>query len=211
MKHVLVAIPYKETLHRVLYRRMMELSDRLIDANPDYEIEIVRICDKFVFTGEEPYSFPQATARNALLAAYLKPEHDLVMWIDADIVDYPADIITVLDNANPGGVTAPMVLIEGTVQFYDTYGYRQNGNPISHIPPYFNPFEQLTEIDAVGCAYLIPASVYKDDRYTCTPGQTEHYSIMQVAKAAGMKVACFTDMVIYHAYLPKYGEYFHGH
>ena len=132
MKSVLVAIPYKPGMPELLYQIMVELSARLINANPDYALEIVRVCDEFEFTGREPYAHPQATARNALLDAYLKPEHDLVMWIDADLVDYPADIITRLDKVNPGGVTAPMVLIEGMEQFYDTYGYRQNGKAISH-------------------------------------------------------------------------------
>ena len=53
-----------------------------------------------------------ATLRNALLEEYLAPEHELVLWLDADVVQYPPDMVTQLHAANPGGVSAPLVLIE---------------------------------------------------------------------------------------------------
>ena len=53
-----------------------------------------------------------ATLRNALLAEYLQPAHELVLWLDADVVEYPADLVAQLHAANPGGVSAPLVLIE---------------------------------------------------------------------------------------------------
>jgi hypothetical protein len=213
MKRVLVAIPYKPDLHDHLYHRMIELSDALIWGNPDYQIDIMRVCEKFVFTGKEPYAHPQATVRNALLDKFLKPEHDLVMWIDADMVDYPADIITQLDRANPGGVTAPIVLVEGSNQFYDTYGYVQEGKKVRPWPPYFFPSQdrRLITMDAVGCAYLIPAEVYRNGRYTTTPEHTEHMSICRLAGALGLPIMCYTEMVIYHADLPRYGLNWHGH
>jgi glycosyltransferase involved in cell wall biosynthesis len=187
---------------------MHELADRMHEANPDYCLDIRMIENTFHSTGD-PFS-PHAQARNYLLDQCLDG-HDLVMWIDADLVDYPADIITQLDRANPGGVTAPMVLVEGTDQFYDTYGYRQNGRQVGHISPYFRPFGRLIDMDEVGCAYLIPACVYLDRRYETTPGHTEHASIMAAALDNDLKVACFTGMTIYHADLPLYGEQWHGH
>lgn len=207
---VLVAIPYKRTLHPELHSRMVELSDALVSANPGYDIEMVRMIDKMRPMAKTPPFAAQARARNALLDRYLN-NHDLVMWIDADLVAYPAEIITQLDRANPGGVTAPLVLIEGTEQFYDTYGYRQNGMPISHIPPYFDPCGQVVELEAVGCIYLIPAWVYQHNRYNVIPGQTEHYSIMDAARRARLKIVCATDIIAYHADLPRYGEAWHTH
>lgn len=213
MVNVLVAIPYKPNLHDHLYYRMVELSERLPEANPDYQLEIQRVCERFEFTGEEPYAHPQATARNALLDKHLRPEHDLVMWLDADLIDYPADIITALNDANPGGLTAPVVKIEGGEQFYDTYGFVQCGSKARPFAPFFSVQEslQLAWMDAVGTAYLAPASIYRPGRYTTTPQQTEHYSICQEAKRQGVRVACYTGMTIYHADLPRYGLAWHGH
>ena len=53
-----------------------------------------------------------ATLRNALLQEYLRPEHEYVLWLDADVVDYPPDLVGQLHGLNPGGVSAPLVLIE---------------------------------------------------------------------------------------------------
>jgi hypothetical protein len=134
------------------------------------------------------------------------------MWIDADLVEYPANLIGLLHCSNPGGVTAPAVLIEGGTQFYDTYGYIEGGQRVSHIPPYFKTADRLAKVDCVGCAYLIPASVYRfGARYYETKDRTEHESIMRVAREMGLKIICNRDIVIYHADLPRYGLYYHGH
>jgi len=206
VKKVLVAIPYKKSLNEQLYARMAVLSTRLSVNNPEYVIDVVRMENDVKGIDGDPFS-AHAAARNWLLDLYLT-DHALVMWIDADLVDYPPNIITLLDNEC---VTAPIVLIEGTNQFYDTYGYRENGKQVSSSSPYFESSEKLVDLDAVGCAYLIPASVYKDNRYKTTPGQTEHYSIMQSAKAMGIRIVCDTQVTAYHADLPKYGEAWHGH
>jgi len=211
MKSVLIAIPCKPSMPDILQHRMMELVCKAVIDNSDFDIDVALDIEHFEFTGREPYAYPQATARNALLDKYLQPYHDLVMWIDADLVDYPSDIIIRLDAANPGGVTAPMVLIENSQQFYDTYGYVQDGHHINAFPPYLHPLGELVEMDAVGCAYLIPADVYRPGRYSTTPGHTEHYSICKIAKEMGLKIVCNTTITIYHADLSKYGLQWHGH
>ena len=37
-----------------------------------------------------------STIRNILVHKYLKPTHDFVLWMDADVVNYPADLIVQL-------------------------------------------------------------------------------------------------------------------
>lgn len=206
VKKVLVAIPYKSTLNPVLRARMNVLSTRLSVNNPGYIVELCRFENDTKCTPGDPFS-AHAEARNKLIDQHLT-DHDLVMWIDADLVDYPTNLITLLDN---GCVSAPVVLIEGTKTFYDTYGYREYGREVSAYQPYFNSSENLVDLDAVGCAYLIPASVYKENRYHTTPGHTEHYSIMQAARRNGLRIVCDTRITVYHADLPKYGESWHGH
>ena len=53
-----------------------------------------------------------AAIRNTVIARFLKPHHEHVLWLDADVVRYPADLVSQLHKANPGGVSAPLVLIE---------------------------------------------------------------------------------------------------
>lgn len=205
---VLVAIPYKNDLHPSLYYRMVNLSILLMRSNPAFEMELAMYSND----GKEKLSGAfggQAFARNALLDGHLK-DHEYVLWVDADIVDYPADLLTRLYK--PNAITAPAVYIEGGKQFYDTYGFIENGNYISHVPPYFKSRERWVKLDCVGCTYLIPASLYKDHRYAHdNPERTEHESIMRVAREQGIPILCDRETVIYHADLPRYGLHWHGH
>jgi hypothetical protein len=86
-------------------------------------------------------------------------EWDYLLWVDADVVDYPLDLPTRLIDSNPTGVSAPMVLIEGRKDFYDwaafvmkgkdtikpTNRHRVWGRNIQHEPPYWNECDSHTE------------------------------------------------------------------
>eukprot|EP01052_Picozoa_sp_SAG31_P022392 SAG31_NODE_1779_length_7293_cov_39.850153_5_plen_298_part_00 len=62
-----------------------------------------------------------ALIRNLVIEKFLKPEHELVLWLDADVVAYPPDLVAQLYAANPGGIVAPMVYIEDS----DTLDYHR--------------------------------------------------------------------------------------
>ncbi len=209
--NVLVAIPYKADMPTVLVDKMDELVERLYFNTPGFGLQVAKF-SKELNTPKIPYAAPQAAARNALLDAHLKTFHDYVMWIDADLVDYPADIIRRLYSVNPFGITAPAVLIEGGDTFYDTYGFVEDGHKVRPRPPYFDNTDTVIPMEAVGCAYLAPAWLYLAGyRYSTTPDHTEHYSIMREAKAHNIKIVCDTNTVVYHANLPKYGLNWNGH
>jgi hypothetical protein len=54
-----------------------------------------------------------AHIRNIVIERFLVPGlHEYVLWVDADVVEYPPNLVTLLHQANPEGVTAPTVLIE---------------------------------------------------------------------------------------------------
>eukprot|EP01047_Picozoa_sp_COSAG01_P049087 COSAG01_NODE_4832_length_4703_cov_16.848610_2_plen_283_part_00 len=55
-----------------------------------------------------------ATIRNIVIHDYLKPFHDYVLWLDADVVKYPPNLVERLHATNPDGVTAPLVVIESS-------------------------------------------------------------------------------------------------
>ena len=164
---------------------------------------------------------PNANARNAFLAEYLDG-HDLVFWVDADIVDYDPTLPIDLWLANPGGVTAPLVLIEGRSQFYDTLGFILNGARIDHRPPYFRGVEirrKFVNLDSVGSTYIIPSVVYDTAVYAhvdydpeqhhpsiARTGHTDHWPIMRAAADMGIRIGCYTGSIAYHADLPKYGH-----
>lgn len=159
-----------------------------------------RICDE---QGNGRAYSAHAEARNAMLDLYLKKKHTHVLWIDADVVDYPADLATRLLEKDDAGIIAPVALIEGSNRLYDVYGYLfPDGRRIEiPYPPYPNG-----PMRSVGTCYLAPASLYHDGaRYEPTEGHTEHYSVCR--KAAHVGVA--SDVVVYHANLPAWGMEWH--
>jgi len=149
-----------------------------------------------------------AMARNALLQEFLTPKHDAVLWIDADVVDYPPDLPVQLWETNPGGITAPMILIEGRSQFYDTYCFVENGQRAAHMPPYFTSADDMIEMDCVGTCYIAPASLFRGFEYRVTPYHADHGSLMVQAQARGVRICCTRRVVVYHADLSG-GEGWH--
>lgn len=226
MLNLLIAIPMKDTLSPSLKDRMGELVKGLLENpanNHVFDMELALYVDVGAPTPVDAGKwYSQARARNKLIETYLLPEHDLVMWIDADMVEYPADMPARLWSANPDGVTAPMVLVEGTSQFYDTLGFIRDGCRVRAYPPYWPENGELVDLDSVGCTYLIPAEVHRRQRFDSLPvdkledhpsvwqtGHTDHWPVMREARRMGMRVACLTSVTAYHADLPKYGERWH--
>ena len=195
-------------------------------ANSDFFIEIS------VHENEQPeapqgagYWWKQARARNEFVQHYLKPHHDLVLWIDADIVDYPTSLPRQLYGVNPLGITAPLVLIDKTWTFYDLFGFIKNGQRSSQSAPYFAgmnvPLPKFVELESVGSIYMSPAWLHRSTPFESEVtngdlhpslagyGYTDHWPIMRLAREVGLIVGCLTTAVAFHADLPSYGESWH--
>ena len=69
-----------------------------------------------------------ATIRNIVVHEYLRPEHEYVLWMDADVVKYPSDLIQRMYESNPHGVTAPLVVIESSDE--DWYHHQLCGKAV---------------------------------------------------------------------------------
>lgn len=219
---LLVAIPYRTMLHPVLRRRMDALAAALpLDNAVDgWRVDVA--CYPNAETrgeDEDPYA-PHARARNALLAAHLRPEHDAVLWLDADLTYYPPLLPRLLAAQQPlGGIVAPQVLIEQTDRWYDVYGFRGlAGQPFAPERPYYPGVptydERLRcEVASVGSCYLAPAALYRAGAlYAPTDGHTEHWSVMQACRRTGGRIVVAPGLKVYHAALPAYGEAYHqGH
>src|SRR5262245_54589666 len=124
MANILVLIPIKPTTPPALQGRARSLLAALVaheEALGTHQGE-AHIETRPEMGDERPYS-AHAAARNAMLDLYLRPEHTHVLWIDADITEYPPDLATRLHAIAPDAIVAPFVLIEGTDRFYDTRGF----------------------------------------------------------------------------------------
>lgn len=64
-----------------------------------------------------------ALIRNSMVAHSVLAGVDFVWWLDFDIVSFPLDFSTRAVRLGNRTITCPSVLIEGTMQFYDTCGF----------------------------------------------------------------------------------------
>lgn len=212
MANILVLIPVKPTLPPALQERAVQLLAALeIQEREIGEHTIaahIRTCPE---PGDgRPFS-GHAAARNAMLDAYLTTEHTHVLWIDADLVEYPADLATRLHAIDAGAIVAPFPLIEGSARFYDIRGFVEVDGQRARPWGEHLSGGDLIPMQAVGCCYLAPASVYREGkaRYEPTPSHTEHMSVCQAARAGGTLVWASRRTIVYHANLPAWGEDWH--
>ncbi|MDQ6738389.1 MAG: hypothetical protein M3Z30_11915, partial [Gemmatimonadota bacterium] len=114
-----------------------------------------------------------AKLRQEMLERHLGDEQ-WVFWVDADIVEYPADLIDQLIARAEGGIAAPLVLMEGKVsepisnpfgfgpgRFYDVAGFVENGRWARFVQPYFDQLGPVYNLDSVGSCYLVNAELYR--------------------------------------------------
>jgi hypothetical protein len=143
----------------------------------------------------------------------LRDYHTDVLWIDHDIVEFPKDLYQRLRKTE--GVVAPIVLIEGTKDNYDTAGMREVAEHRSAVePPWFAAPGPVVDVQSVGGCVLVPAAVHRKVKFASQPDSdenwlTEWWALCQGAIQEGFKVSCDTSVEVYHAHLPSYGENWH--
>ncbi len=225
---VLAIVPVKASLHPVLKQTGIALATAMIQSNPDLEMGLLWDNRSEPSLATDGVSTSRTSRIRAKIIDSLVPKQwDFLLWIDADIVYYPADLPTRLLKGNPTGMSAPMVFVEdyGGAWFYDSTAFVLKGK--SHIrpdhrsglegrnvmcpPPYFpeTPKEVVVEMDSVGTVTMVPTWVYDHAKYVEHIGFTEHFPIACAVRAAGHKVTAHRDVVVIHANLPKYGEAWH--
>jgi hypothetical protein len=170
---VLILTPVNPALDPAVLRRARELAERAISG--------MRGC-RIVYddTGEAPprgSTFPHRLAamtplRQAMIDRHLRDEK-WVFWVDADLVDYPANLLEELISRAEGGIAAPLVLMEGDLsepaypagfgpgRFYDIAGFIENGRWARFTQPFFDQPGPVYRLDSVGCCYLVNADLYR--------------------------------------------------
>jgi len=242
--NLLVAVPIKAGISGLLFDRLVDTTQALKAANPTATLALYLDKPRPALDVDDPdyvmkRSCDLASARNDLLATWLKPEHTHVLWIDADIVEYPPDLPQrLLAAAGEDCIVAPMVLLKYCVevsytitaagedsiaepilqldhieQYYDTYTHiMDTGEQVAIAPPYFGDVgdADLVSMACVGGCYLIPADIYRSHCYDAFEGPgMEHWTLMQTARAIGYKIFVDLHTTVRHAFLPVWEESFH--
>lgn len=113
----------------------------------------------------------------------------------------------------------------GPGRFYDVAGFIEKGRWARFTQPYFDQIGPVYELDSVGSCYLVNADLYRGgakhavdpatNRFISNKSQwsekairenqvgpansfTEHYSVCQFAREAGLPVRAFADLIALH-------------
>lgn len=213
--NILVLQPIAPTNPPALRERADALLARMRAANPGLDI---RQDDDLIAVPPHPSRYIRhATIRNWMLDKYLREEHTHVLWVDSDLIDYPADLPSVL-LAAPGEIVAPMAVLDPSParlrvfpeveRFYDIGGFIEQGKRCRLNPPWFDQDGAVVELDSVGCCYLAPAALYHAGvRYKppATDYYVEHWNVMREARKRGLRIIALRDVRCVHAWLPDYG------
>jgi hypothetical protein len=217
MPNILVLQPARPSNPPALRARADALIERMVASNPAMAFDIGQ---ENVFVVPPPnvsrYT-PHAAARNYMLDRFLKADHTHVLWIDSDLIDYPADLPARLLRVEDA-IVAPLAMLDASPdrllfdphpdRFYDIGGFIEAGRRASYWPPHFVQRGDVIDLDSVGCCYLAPAQLYRDGvRYATPPTDyfVEHWSVCQAAKRRGYRVCALTNVRVVHAWLPDYG------
>lgn len=211
--NVLIAMPYKPTLAQALVDKMLHNVEAALVSNPKLDIEVGYFTGKIEKQEGDRVWGPVGRARDKTIELHLRDHHTHVFWVDADIVEWPADLPTTLYEANPTGIAAPFVLIEGRPNhFYDTAAYFDWGMRAlrAGAPWWWHEHGgQPVEMLGVGCCYLTPAWPYREGvKHEDTPW-TDHWRVCEAVRLRGEKVLCLPELFVWHADLPKWGENWH--
>lgn len=216
--NILVLQPIRPSNPPALRAVADALLARLEGANSGMVFDICQDDTAIVIPPHPSRYLRHAVVRNYMLDTYLKPEHDAVLWIDSDLIDYPADLPTLLHRAAPGAIVAPLALLDRWVdRFYDIGGFVEHGRSARMFKPWFVQQGDVIGLDSVGCCYLAPADLYRSGvRYSPPPcdqwlidgrmeSRVEHNSVMLQARQRGYRVCCLTTARAVHAWLPDFG------
>lgn len=209
---ILIASAVYRGLPYVLQNTALALAHRAILTDTAHEFGLwfdfrARAQD----TAEDYYHRICAVADRAIDSVKLL-EWDYVLWVDADVVEYPGDICSRLLDANPSGITAPLPLIEGSERLYDTFGsVDAEGHRLAHEPPYWPtaPTARFVPMENVGMVLLVPAWIFAKTGVPPTEGRSGWAAACGVARASGLQVGIDRGTRAFHADLPKYGLNWH--
>lgn len=117
--NVLVALPYDNRMKPALVQLMFQNLVAMECANPGFNLHLALYDKPFNNSMNAKKTKLSgrtilATIRNIVIAEYLESFHDYVLWLDADVVKYPKNLVQQLFDTDPDGVVAPLVLIESS-------------------------------------------------------------------------------------------------
>ena len=214
---VLVLTPVNPQLDERVLDRARELANRALKGMQNCRIVYDDHGDAPLRArcgGGQPHPYRQAAMaalRQNMIERHLRDEK-WIFWVDADIVDYPAHLLEQLIARIDGGIAAPIVIMEGSLdepahptgfgpgRFYDVAGFVEQGRWARFTPPYFDQIGPVYELESVGSCYLVNADIYRwGGRHEIDVASTNFVSTNSVwpedtiGRNQETKANCFTE------------------
>ena len=234
---VLVLTPISPSLDPAVIRQARKLAERAISGMRGCRIVHDEAGEAPVRGQPHPHrQSAMAGLRQNMIDRHLRDEQ-WVFWVDADLVEYPANLVEELISRAEGGIAAPLVVLEGDVsepayqagfgpgRFYDIAGFIEKGRWARFTQPYFDQIGPVYQLDSVGSCYLVNADLYRwgarhtvdhatdsflssglqwsndaifENQLSPANSYTEHYSVCEFTRNAGLPVRAFADLIAFH-------------
>jgi hypothetical protein len=209
---VLVLTPVNLNLDDRLLERAKELANRALKGMQNCRIVYDNHSDAPLRGQPHPHrQAAMSSLRQNMVERHLQDEK-WIFWVDADIVHYPPDLIERLIQRAEGGIAAPIVIMEGSLdepaypagfgpgRFYDVAGFVERGRWARFTPPYFEQIGPVYELESVGSCYLVNADIYRwGGRHEIDVASRKFFSTNSVWSEDAIhrnqeaKATCFTE------------------
>ncbi|PYJ00066.1 MAG: hypothetical protein DMF00_09060 [Verrucomicrobia bacterium] len=169
---ILVLIPMNPSLDQPTAQRAEQLATRATEGMRGCRI-VLDDTGAAPARGCHPHrQSAMAALRQNMIERHLRDER-WIFWVDADVVAYPAHLLDQLITRCDGGIAAPIVIMEGSLdepvnkagfgpgRFYDIAGFVERGRWARFTQPYFDQVGPVYELDSVGSCYLVNADLYR--------------------------------------------------
>lgn len=214
MSRILIVIPIHRKLAYPLQCRAMGLAHRIIAQTPEYQFGLWLDFREVEPREGEVHRQRVCRVADETLKAMDLEQWDYVLWVDADVVDYPPTLVSTFLSQNPTGITAPLPLVEGTERLYDTLGsIDAGGKHLVHDFPYWEEaptFDRFAPMQCVGMMFLCPAYIFSFTGVPdCGEGYPGWWTACQFAHLKSLPVLMDRETIAYHADLPAHGHEWH--
>lgn len=211
--NILVLIPVKRNLHPKLQLRCFHNVVHLqtcLQGQADIRLDFRGPGDAMVTDFRSMGRIENlCDVRQGMVDDYLKPEHEHVVMVDADVDYMPRQVMELLRTSKTD-IVAPAVMGEGEhgKYWYDTWAFiDEDGMFVQPIPPHFKAQGRVVSMSCVGTMYVVPADLFREGaKYCPVKGFPDHLSVCAFARGRGRKVLCNQDVVVRHPRLADYGE-----
>ena len=127
------------------------------------------------------------------------PEHDALLWAEADLIWEPRTLLKLLDHLKRVDMVCTMVMMRG--HFYDSWAFWSAGSHFGGAPPFHpalarHPNGQLFPLESGGSCWAIRGELARKCRFR--PPETAMRGFCREVREAGGRIWLDPTLAVYH-------------